>query len=245
MTMFRLCYAYLAGSIALFSVWLAFFVVRKDLRNEMLTMSLLIGVLAVVTGYIWWTVDWWKPPTMTHTIIGVEDLVMGFAAGGIMASAYEVLFRRRIYHARSKRLNAPHQYGILVLLALLTAWLFWGMGLTSFWASTIALLAGAGVLFALRPDLLPIGLLSGGLMAVISLLFYFTIIWVSPGWVHHTYQFRTLSGVLVFGIPIEEFVFWFLAGMLMGPFYEYWHCERFRKSWVRHALQTRPLSTAG
>ncbi len=46
-----LCYAYLAGSIILFSVWLVFFLVRKDLRKEMLTMSVLIGVLSVVTGY--------------------------------------------------------------------------------------------------------------------------------------------------------------------------------------------------
>jgi hypothetical protein len=31
--------------------------------------------------------------TINHTIVGVEDLWMGFAAGGIMAAAYEVLFR--------------------------------------------------------------------------------------------------------------------------------------------------------
>jgi hypothetical protein len=83
-----LCYAYLAGSIALFTIWLIFFLVRKDLRKEILTMSWLIGILSVVTGYYWWTVDWWKPPTLTHTIVGVEDLVMGFSAGGIMAGRW-------------------------------------------------------------------------------------------------------------------------------------------------------------
>jgi len=62
-----LCYAYLAGSIVLFAVWLVFFLARKDLHKEMLTMSVLIGVLSVVTGYVWWTVEWWKPPTITHT----------------------------------------------------------------------------------------------------------------------------------------------------------------------------------
>ncbi len=81
---------------------------------------------------------------------------MGFAAGGIMAGAYQVLFRRRLYHMRTKNLHPPHQYIILLLLALVTAWLFWAMGFTSFWASTIALIAGAGVLFYLRPDLFPI-----------------------------------------------------------------------------------------
>jgi hypothetical protein len=97
-----LCYAYLAGSIVLFAIWLVFFLLRRDLHKEMLAMSVLIGVLSVLTGYVWWTVDWWKPPTITHTIVGVEDLVMGFAAGGIMAAAYEVLFRRHLYHVRGK-----------------------------------------------------------------------------------------------------------------------------------------------
>jgi hypothetical protein len=100
-----LCYAYLAGSLVLFAIWLVFFLLLKDLRQEMLTMSVLIGVLSVVTGYVWWTVDWWKPPTITRTIVGVEDLVMGFAAGGIMAGAYEVLFRRHLYHMRTKCLS--------------------------------------------------------------------------------------------------------------------------------------------
>ncbi|HEU5246061.1 MAG TPA: hypothetical protein VFU09_03125 [Candidatus Udaeobacter sp.] len=186
-----LCYAYLAGSVVLFGVWLVFFLARKDLRKEMLTMSVLIGVLSVLTGYVWWTVDWWKPPTITHTIVGVEDLVMGFAAGGIMAAAYEVLFRRHPYHVRGKSVREASPYTILIMLALVTALLFWVFRLTSFWASTIALIVGAAVLFFFRPDLFPIGLLSGILMTVISLFFYFTIIWLSPDWINHTYQFKS------------------------------------------------------
>ena len=37
---------------------------------------------------------------------------------------------------------------------------------------------------------------------------------LSPDWINHTYQFKTLSRVFVLGIPIEEFVFWFLAGLI-------------------------------
>ena len=222
-----LFYAYIAGSSVLFVVWLVFFIARRDLRKEMLVMSVLIGTLSPITGYVWWTVDWWKPPTITHTIVGFEDVLMGFASGGIMAAAYEVLFRRRLYHVRGKH-NYP-KITILFLLALVTSLLFWGMGFTSFWASTIALIVGAAVLFSFRTDLLPIGVLSGILMSAISLLFYFTIMSLSPDWINHTYQFKTLSGVLVLGIPIEEFVFWFLAGLVMGPFYEYWQCDRLRK----------------
>ncbi len=215
-------YAYLAGALALCVVWSAFFFVRKDVRKEMLVMSALIGVLSVVTAQYWWTVDWWRPATMTGTKIGIEDFLTGFASGGIMAVVYEVLFRKRLSRTRTKCSHCPGPFTILLLLALLTSWFFWGVGITSFWASTMAMAAAASLLLYFRRDLFINGLLSGILMAGISLVFYATILLLSPGWVAATYQFETLSGFLVFGIPIEEFVFWFLAGLVFGPFYEYW-----------------------
>lgn len=226
-------YAYLAGTMALFVVWIVFFFLRKDLRKEMLSVSFLIGILSVVTAHYWWTVDWWRPPTITNTTVGIEDFLMGFASGGIMAAAYEVLFRKRLYKMRKKCLHCPDQFTILLLLAFLTSWLFWGVGLTSFWASTIALIVAAAVLFYFRKDLFLNGVLSGILMASISLLFYFTIMLVSPNWIDGTYHFETLSNILILGIPVEEFVFWFLAGLVFGPFYEYWQGERLRKAPAR------------
>jgi hypothetical protein len=62
-------------------------------------------------------------------------------------------------------------------------------------------------------------------MLFISFLPYFTIMLVSPGWIAQTYYFNHLSGILILGIPIEEVIFWFLAGVVFGPFYEYWKCE--------------------
>jgi len=39
-----------------------------------------------------------------------------------------------------------------------------------------------------------------------------------------------LSGHRITGIPVEEIIFWFLAGFLFGPFYEYWQGVRLRRS---------------
>jgi hypothetical protein len=196
----------------------------------MLTVSFLIGILSVITAHYWWTIDWWRPATITGTTVGIEDLLMGFGSGGIMAVAYEILFRKRLYHTRTKQLHCPSSFTVLLLLAFLTSWLFWGVGFTSFWASSIAMVIAAGVLFYYRKDLFINGLLSGALMVAISLSFYFTIMLISSEWIGKTYLFNTLSGWLVLGIPIEEFVFWFLAGLVFGPFYEYWQGERCRNS---------------
>lgn len=221
-------YAYLVGSSVCLLVWLIFFLARKDLRKEMLVMSVLLGGVSVITAHYWWTVDWWLPTTITGTRIGIEDLIIGFGSGGIMAVAYEEIFKKRLYHFRSKQLHRPGASTILLLLAFLTSWLFWGVELTSFWASTLGLAITASVLLYFRRDLFLCGVLSGILMAVISLVFYFTVILISPEWISMTYQLQNLSGLFFLGIPVEEFVFWFLGGLTFGPFYEYWQGERLR-----------------
>jgi len=93
-----LCYAYLAGSLVLFAIWLVFFLLRKDLRQEMLTMSVLIGVLSVVTGYVWWTVDWWKPHTITRTIVGVRKRSQTISKSSSSAN----FVRAEVYRVKSR-----------------------------------------------------------------------------------------------------------------------------------------------
>ncbi len=220
-------YTYLLALIPFGIIWILIFLKRKDLRKEMYTMSLIIGVLSVITSYYWWTVDWWKPLTFTGTKVGLEDFLMGFTTGGIMASIYEVIFKRGLY----KRKLHHHISGGLTLLFLLAQtvmWLFWGVGLTSFWSATIAMIMVAFIMIFIRRDLFLSALLSGVLMAIISSLFYYTIIVISPGWIDQTYL-HGLSGLRLFGVPIEEYVFWFLSGVIFGPFYEYWQGEKFKK----------------
>ncbi|OGI93665.1 hypothetical protein A3A03_00570 [Candidatus Nomurabacteria bacterium RIFCSPLOWO2_01_FULL_40_18] len=219
-------YVYLVALVPFCLIWISIFLYRKDLRQEMLFMSILVGILSLLTSYYWWTTDWWKPLNITDTKIGIEDFVMGFTSGGIMATIYEVVFKRGLY----KRKLHHHISGGLTLLFLLaqtTMWLFWGIGLTSFWASTIAMFLTASVVIFVRKDLIITSLLSGILMVFVSFLFYFAVILISPQWIDHTYL-GGISGNRIIGIPIEEFVFWFMSGLVFGPFYEYWQGERLK-----------------
>ena len=209
-------------------VWLFIFFKRKDLRQEMILMSLIIGVLSMITSYYWWTIDWWKPITMTGTIVGIEDFIMGFTTGGIMATIYEVIFKRKFY----KRKLHHHITGGLTLLFLLaqtTMWFFWGVGLTSFWSGIISMSLIASIMLIVRKDLVKNAVLSGILMTLISLLFYYTVLIISPEWINNTYL-SGLSNIHITGIPIEEYIFWFFAGLVFGPFYEYWQGERLRSA---------------
>lgn len=220
-------YVYLIACLPLLALWLFLFIIRSDERREMLVMSILIGIISVATAHYWWTFDWWHPTTVTGTRVGLEDFLMGFASGGIIAVAYEIIFKKRNSRIRSRCLHCPGGFTILLLLAFLTSWLVWGVQLTSFWASTIALLVVASVVFFFRKDLFISGILSGLLMLGASVLFYGSIALLSPEWAPFTYQLDSLSGRTIVGFPVEEFIFWFLAGLVFGPFYEYWKGERF------------------
>lgn len=192
----------------------------------MMTMSLLIGAASVLTSYYWWTDDWWRPATITGTKVGVEDFIAGFTSGGIMATLYEFLFKKTIYH-KVKTFN--HQGLItLVLLTVITEFLLKSFGMTSFYASTIAMLLVVGCMLAMRRDLFVSSVLSALLMTVVSFLPYLLILLIHPDWIQRTYL-PTLSGISLIGVPIEEFVFWFMSGLLFGPFYEYWKGEKLRK----------------
>ncbi len=222
-------YLYLLATLPVLIIWLIFFLLRRDLRKEMIELSILIGVLSVLTSYYWWTVDWWHPPTMTGTRVGIEDFLLGFGMGGIMAVIYEVVVARRYSKRRASSQGMYGFFVILFLLAQTTQWLFYGVGITSFYATTTAMILVSAVMLCIRKDLIVDAMVSGFLSAIVSMVFYATIILVSPEWIENTYIFNTLSGIRVVGVPVEEFIFWFLAGMVFGPFYEFWKGLRLKK----------------
>lgn len=213
-------YVYLVALVPFLCVWIIFFHKRKDLRKEILVMSILFGTLSVLASYYWWTIDWWQPPTITGTRVGIEDFLMGFAAGGIITALYPI-FTHEHY---KKRLVHHHFYqGVLWLLVLANImWWLISAGWTTFWASTVSMLFVASAIFLfIRRDLLKDAIISGVLMTLVAWLFYGLILLISSEWITITYL-GGISGVYMLGVPIEEFIFWYLAGLLFGPFYKYW-----------------------
>lgn len=155
-------YAYFFGSTLFLIIWLILYINRKDTKTEMLAVSAFVAVGSLVTAYLFWTVDWWRPLTITNTRVGIEDLILGFANGGIAAVIYEEVFRRRLYKREKKR----HNFGYILLLVIAfmtTSYLFWGFGISSFISSALAsLILGVCVLY-FRPDLLVQAVLGGGI----------------------------------------------------------------------------------
>jgi hypothetical protein len=204
-------YAYLVWCLMFVVVWLTLYYIRKDTRREMVLMSFFSTPLGPISEYFH-VMDYWRPETITGTLIGPEDVIIAFLIGGISAVLYEFL-----YQEKRERSERP---GIFILILVSYAvgagilafgmWLGLGSVVTTFTLLSLFI----AVPLALRPRLIQNSFLSGIAFMTFLFLFYKVFIWMYPGIVD-AWWFGA-SGVRVLGVPVEELTWGFLWGMVAG-----------------------------
>lgn len=85
--------------------------------------------------------------------------------------------------------------------------------------------AGGVAAVLCRPDLLPNTLLGGILFLAFYTLFLIGLEWSAPGYIAKVWNLQALSGVVPFGLPLEELLFGFGFGLFWAGLYEHfsWH----------------------
>ena len=87
-------YSYLGYSLIFLFIWIIFYILRQDLRRQMVIFSLIITPLGPLSEF-WFLKDYWRRPTVTGYPIGLEDAIFAFASGGIAYSIYKIFSTRR------------------------------------------------------------------------------------------------------------------------------------------------------
>ncbi len=218
-------YNYLIGTLVLLLIWIIFFKFRKDLRKEMIVISLLFGIVGLMVDPIY-SRDWWLALTATGTMPGIESFIFGFSTAGIASVAYSEIFKRKIrIRKTSEKEKIKRRFSLFGLL-LLGAILFWGsfflLNLNSFQATFPMAIIPTLIIWIKRKDLILNSIVSGVLIAIISFLFYLVPELINPGWLEIVWNFPILSGITLFGVVVEDIIWFFLAGLFIGPLYEYW-----------------------
>ena len=174
------------------------------------------------------TPGYWEPQTLlgigTLTAgLAIEDILFMFFIGGIAAVLYEYFFHWRITIQRNDRRHHYHAlvFGLFIALMFL---LFFPLNIM--YALIAFNFAGAAVIWIEREDLIPHSFLGGALLlALYGLLFYaFNLFF--PDFLIRAYHLENVSGILLAGIPLEEFLYAFGLGLLWAPIYEYEHGAR-------------------
>lgn len=226
--MVPLKYIYLLGTTISLIIWLILYFHRKDLRKEMIIMSILVAILGLFSEYLWWTHDWWRPQTITGTVIGIEDLLLGFTNGGIAAVLYEELFKKRIYKYKSRNHNLG-MASLIICSYLIFIIIFYVLKLNSFIATTAIQIIMGGILILLRKDLIYDALLTGFCLTITSIPIFLLLEYLSPNFIESTWVWSNLSGITFMKIPIEDLIFYFLTGFAIAPLYLYWKSEKLRR----------------
>lgn len=225
-------HAYLVGDLMLSPLWLAALLYRRDLHRELLTMSLIGGVLSVLFAPPFLH-DYWHPIyTLRFTdwpFGGLEDFLNGFFVVGTASVAYEELFGRR-FAARRTRGSSYSRFivpAILVYAALFYLPVYFGWW--SLYAAAFSFLVLTAVMLGLRHDLWRDALLSGLIVGIITLVGYSIFLKFYPGAIRFWVRDNLNSHILA-GIPSGELLWAFCLGATCGPVYEFFAGRKFTGS---------------
>ncbi len=209
-------------------IWLViyFLLDTKDKKREMLVASLGTSLLGFTEPLF--VPEYWSPPSLfdlaMRTGFDIESLIFSFAIGGIAVVLYERIFRTAHERIPIAAQHTPrHRYHlwailstpiIFVLLALTTR-------LNPIHTAAIALILGGFFTWYCRPDLKKKMITSAFLFLGLYFFYFLTLIFMYPGYVERVWNLKVISGILVFGVPLEELMFAFSFGFLWSSIYEH------------------------
>lgn len=217
-------YTYLLMALLFFFIWIFLFLRRKDTRKEMLIMSLIFSFAGPLADILY-VQDWWHPFTITNTQIGIESLVTAFMIGGISSIIYVIIFKKKLSY-RKVQTSKKKKILIVIFTSLLTVLLFLGgfyiFHLDSLFSTILALTTSIFLIWMKRRDLIMESIITGLLLLTVSIIVYSCLEILTPGWIPKFWVFKNIPNIIILNVPINDIIWYFLAGAFIGPLYEYW-----------------------
>jgi len=210
-------YSYFGYSLIFLFIWIIFYILRQDLRRQMLSFSLIITPLGPLSEF-WFLKDYWRRPTVTGYPIGIEDAIFAFASGGIAYAIYKIFFNTTVIPG-AEAARRPWLVIAYVLITFLPLLIFTDLlHVNSIFSSAFSFFLIAVLIWVLRQDLLQPSLLGGILTLLLFYLVYLAMQVIFPGAIQYWCTGCNPSGVRLSNINIEELLWdfaWGLAGSIM------------------------------
>lgn len=159
--------------------------------------------------------EYWNPPSLfelaQRTGFDIESIIFSFAIGGIAAVLYNIILLKRM------EVLSPH--GAPSMAASLAP-----MGACSA-VRLVSLVFGAIATVLCRPDLKSNTLLRR-LIPRALFDFLLGLKWSAPGYIERVWNLKAISGIVIYGLPIEELMFRFSFGLVWTGIYEHFTWKR-------------------
>ena len=221
--------AWLYWSLLLVAVWLVVYLLvrRKDHRKEMLLVSLWTSIFGLTEPLF--VPAYWDPPSLFdlahRTGFDLESFIFSFGIAGIAVVLYEWIFKTTRHNSFSERERhgLRHRYHIWAIISapIIFIILYSLTNLNVIYSTTIGLMGGGFFTWYCRPDLKKKMIISAFLFTGLYFLYFLTLIAAYPGYVEQVWNLKAISGKLIMGIPLEEYMFAFSFGFLWSSIYEH------------------------
>ncbi len=171
--------------------------------------------------------EYWNPPSLFElaqkTGFDIESFIFSFAIGGIGAVLYTSLMRKRIvlvdFEERQLSWHQWHKWALATPFVSFPILYF--MPWNAIYAGIAAMVLGAIATVLCRPDLKANILVGGVLFFAMYTTFLLGLKWSAPGYIEQVWNFKALSGAIIYGLPLEELLFGFSFGLMWTGIYEH------------------------
>lgn len=211
-------YTYLFGAIIFFIPWCIVFLKKRINRKEMLIYGVIFGIAAVLIGVRYALHDYWYPLYL-FPAFHFEDFLYGFFFGGLCTQIYFFFFETK---ERATKNHHP-VFGIFALILSILSFVLITdiLKLNSIIAHIIPpLLIGIYIAYK-NPKTVTIQVAAGLFATIITFIVFRLALIINPYVVSEIWYLNNLTGVLLLGIPLEEYLFAFSLGFGISLFHEF------------------------
>lgn len=225
-------YVWLAWSCAFLVPWLLLYVLQPQHRRTMWRTSAFMALFGLTEPLF--VPAYWNPPSLfelaRRTGFDVESFIFSFAIGGIGSVLYNWLTGKGIGTVDGlERRNPRHRVHQIALLTPFLAFpMLYALPWNVIYAGITAMLVGAVAGWLCRPDLLRKTWVGGLLFLGFYTVFLLGLKWSAPGYIEEVWNLRALSGIVLYGLPLEELLFGLSFGLYWAAVYEHF-------AWLRVA----------
>ena len=226
--------AWLFWSLVLVGVWfVVYLLVRREQRQEMFIVSLWTAIFGITEPLF--VPEYWNPPSLFdlahRTGFDIESFIFSFGIAGIAVVLYERIFRAK--HQTMSRQEQHHPRHWYHLWAIISApvmfFIFYFLtDLNVIYSTSIGLMGGGLFAWYCRPDLKKKMIPSAFLFTGLYFLYFLTLIAAYPGYVEQVWNLKAISGILILGIPLEEYMFAFSFGFMWSSVCEHFTWRKIR-----------------
>lgn len=223
-------YVWLIWSSAFLVPWALLFVLNHKYRAVMWRTSCWTALLGITEPL--YVPYYWNPPSLfdlaQRTGFDIESFIFSFAMGGIGAVLYNILTDQDLVPVdASERRQRRHRFHPVALLAPYVLFVpLYFLPWNVIYPSIACLVIGAIAAVLCRPDLKYKTFVGGFLFLGFYVIYMLGLTWFAPGYIEQVWNLPVLSGVVVYGIPLEELLFGFTFGLYWTGVYEHFTWNR-------------------